>query len=68
MNHLAPVLFTPPKRPAPPPERTMKVVSPFEPNGDQPTAIRELVSGLMANERDQVLLGVTGSGKTFTLS
>ncbi|TCZ62979.1 excinuclease ABC subunit UvrB [Roseicella aquatilis] len=68
MNHLAPVLFHPPKRPAPPPERALKVVSPFEPNGDQPTAIRELVAGLQANERDQVLLGVTGSGKTFTMA
>ncbi|MCO6415395.1 excinuclease ABC subunit UvrB [Siccirubricoccus sp. KC 17139] len=68
MNHLAPVLFFPQKRPAPPPERRLKVVSPFEPNGDQPTAIRELVSGLQAGERDQVLLGVTGSGKTFTMA
>jgi excinuclease ABC subunit B len=69
MNHvLSPVLFFPPKRPAPPPERRLKVVSPFEPNGDQPTAIRELVAGLQANERDQVLLGVTGSGKTFTMA
>ncbi|MEN0075190.1 MAG: DEAD/DEAH box helicase family protein, partial [Paracraurococcus sp.] len=68
MSHLPPVLFHPPKRPAPPPERVLKVVSPFEPNGDQPTAIRELVAGLQANERDQVLLGVTGSGKTFTMA
>ena len=68
MSHLPPVLFHPPKRPAPPPERVLKVVSPFEPNGDQPTAIRELVAGLRANERDQVLLGVTGSGKTFTMA
>ena len=69
MNHmLSPVLFHPPKRPAPPAERVLKVVSPFEPNGDQPAAIRELVSGLMAGERDQVLLGVTGSGKTFTMA
>ncbi|TDH61848.1 excinuclease ABC subunit UvrB [Dankookia rubra] len=68
MNHLAPVTFFPAKRPAPPPERVLKVVSPFEPNGDQPAAIRELVAGLQADERDQVLLGVTGSGKTFTMA
>ncbi|RAI59859.1 excinuclease ABC subunit UvrB [Roseicella frigidaeris] len=68
MSPLPPVLFHPPKRPAPPPERVLKVVSPFEPNGDQPTAIRELVAGLRADERDQVLLGVTGSGKTFTMA
>jgi len=68
MNQLSPVLFFPPKRPAPPPERRLKVVSPFEPNGDQPQAIKELVAGLEAHERDQVLLGVTGSGKTFTMA
>ena len=65
---LPPVMFFPPKRPAPPPERQLKVVSPFEPNGDQPEAIRQLASGLKAGERDQVLLGVTGSGKTFTMA
>ena len=42
--------------------------SPFEPNGDQPAAIEELVQGINAGERDQVLLGVTGSGKTFTMA
>ena len=42
------------------------LVSEFEPKGDQPAAIEELVSGVNAHERDQVLLGVTGSGKTFT--
>lgn len=42
--------------------------APFEPNGDQPTAIRELIGGLAAQERNQVLLGVTGSGKTFTMA
>ncbi|MBX6742901.1 MAG: excinuclease ABC subunit UvrB, partial [Acetobacteraceae bacterium] len=68
MNQLSPVLFFPPKRPAPPPERRLKVVSPFEPSGDQPQAIKELVAGLEGNERDQVLLGVTGSGKTFTMA
>jgi len=43
-------------------------VSDFEPAGDQPQAIGELVSGIAAGDRDQVLLGVTGSGKTFTMA
>jgi excinuclease ABC subunit B len=42
--------------------------SPFEPKGDQPTAIAELVEGVKRREKDQVLLGVTGSGKTFTMA
>jgi len=45
-----------------------RLVSEFEPKGDQPQAIKELVSGLKDFERDQVLLGVTGSGKTFTMA
>ncbi len=45
-----------------------KIVSEYEPKGDQPTAIAELVKGISAHERDQVLLGVTGSGKTFTMA
>jgi excinuclease ABC subunit B len=40
----------------------------FTPSGDQPVAIAELVAGLRQGERDQVLLGVTGSGKTFTMA
>jgi len=40
----------------------------FAPNGDQPMAIEELMEGVTAGERDQVLLGVTGSGKTFTIA
>lgn len=44
------------------------LVAPFEPMGDQPTAIIDLVEGLENGERDQVLLGVTGSGKTFTVA
>ncbi|GHF23386.1 hypothetical protein GCM10017044_17380 [Kordiimonas sediminis] len=44
------------------------LVSDFTPNGDQPTAIKELVTGIKSGERDQVLLGVTGSGKTFTIA
>lgn len=45
-----------------------KLVSEFEPKGDQPNAIAELVEGISQQERDQVLLGVTGSGKTFTMA
>jgi len=40
----------------------------YQPSGDQPTAIKELIEGMQTNERDQVLLGVTGSGKTFTMA
>ena len=42
--------------------------SSFTPTGDQPEAIKELVSGIQNDEKDQVLLGVTGSGKTFTMA
>ncbi len=42
--------------------------SPFEPKGDQPKAIADLVEGIRNSEKDQVLLGVTGSGKTFTMA
>ncbi len=45
-----------------------KINSHFEPTGDQPEAIKQLVSGIESNERAQVLLGVTGSGKTFTIA
>lgn len=45
-----------------------KLVSPFKPTGDQPEAIERLVKGLKAGMRHQVLLGVTGSGKTFTMA
>ncbi|MDR7038879.1 MULTISPECIES: excinuclease ABC subunit UvrB [Methylobacterium] len=45
-----------------------RLKSEFTPAGDQPTAIAELVQGVKAAERDQVLLGVTGSGKTFTMA
>jgi excinuclease ABC subunit B len=44
------------------------VVSEFQPAGDQPKAIAQLLEGIAAEERDQVLLGVTGSGKTFTMA
>ncbi len=45
-----------------------KIESPFSPQGDQPQAIDALVKGLENNEKHQVLLGVTGSGKTFTMA
>jgi excinuclease ABC subunit B len=45
-----------------------QLTSTYKPQGDQPRAIGELVSGLNAGEKDQVLLGVTGSGKTFTMA
>ncbi|MCU1228031.1 MAG: Excinuclease subunit [Acidobacteria bacterium] len=45
-----------------------KLVSPFEPQGDQPAAIAQLIEGVQSGLRDQVLLGVTGSGKTFTVA
>jgi excinuclease ABC subunit B len=45
-----------------------ELVSPFKPTGDQPAAIEALVKGLNENKRAQVLLGATGTGKTFTVS
>lgn len=45
-----------------------KVVSPFKPTGDQPQAIESLSKGILNNEKYQTLLGVTGSGKTFTIA
>jgi excinuclease ABC subunit B len=48
--------------------KRFKLVSAYEPAGDQPTAIAELVDGIQKNDQDQVLLGVTGSGKTFTMA
>ena len=61
-----------PHRPARPAKieggKRFELVSEYEPAGDQPTAIKELVSTALDGERDQVLLGVTGSGKTFTMA
>ena len=45
-----------------------ELVSPYEPSGDQPQAIDKLVEGIKKGYRDQTLLGVTGSGKTFTMA
>ena len=70
-SHIAPALWTP-HRPARPAKseggRTFKLVSDYDPAGDQPTAIAELSEGIERGEGDQVLLGVTGSGKTFTMA
>ncbi|NBB17368.1 excinuclease ABC subunit UvrB [Caulobacter sp. SLTY] len=67
----APMLWKP-HRPARPDKseggKTFKLVADYEPAGDQPTAIRDLVAGIKDREHDQVLLGVTGSGKTFTMA
>lgn len=48
--------------------RPFKVVSPFEPSGDQPEAIDRLAAGFLAGDKYQTLKGVTGSGKTFTMA
>jgi excinuclease ABC subunit B len=48
--------------------RAFRIVSDYQPAGDQPAAIAELVGGIGAEDRTQVLLGVTGSGKTFTMA
>ncbi len=48
--------------------KEFELVSPFSPSGDQPEAIKQLCEGLKRGERNQVLLGVTGSGKTFTMA
>jgi excinuclease ABC subunit B len=45
-----------------------KLISDFQPTGDQPEAIKQLVDGLERGDRAQTLLGVTGSGKTFTIA
>ncbi len=49
-------------------QKNFKLVSPYKPTGDQPEAIEKLVSGLENGMREQTLLGVTGSGKTFTMA
>ncbi|RZI45180.1 excinuclease ABC subunit UvrB [Candidatus Finniella inopinata] len=48
--------------------RSFQISSPFEPAGDQPQAIEKLIKGLEEKDRNQVLLGVTGSGKTYTMA
>jgi excinuclease ABC subunit B len=68
MGATGPVAFMPKKQSPPPMQRALRVVSDYQPAGDQPQAIQTLLDGLAQNERDQVLLGVTGSGKTFTMA
>ena len=62
-NHIDVSYQNRPQKPA-----NFKLVSKFKPNGDQPSAIQSLLSGIKENEKDQILLGVTGSGKTFTIA
>ena len=64
----APVAFAPIKQPPKALQKPLRVESAYQPAGDQPQAIQELSAGISARERDQVLLGVTGSGKTFTMA
>ncbi len=70
-GRMQPVEWTP-HRPSRPEKseggKRFEVVSDYEPAGDQPAAIAELVGGIKEHEQDQVLLGVTGSGKTFTMA
>jgi len=49
-------------------QKQFELVSEFAPDGDQPTAIAQLTDGLQAGEAALTLLGVTGSGKTFTIA
>ena len=65
---MAAPVFIPEKRPATAGKAAFKIASDFAPAGDQPQAIAELSKGVAEGERDQVLLGVTGSGKTFTMA
>ncbi len=64
MSVVAPLYAKPPAGP----RAEFKLKSDFTPAGDQPKAIADLVAGINSHERDQVLLGVTGSGKTFTMA
>ncbi|MEH3125277.1 excinuclease ABC subunit UvrB [Agrobacterium cavarae] len=61
-----------PHRPVRPPKSeggiAIEMVTEYKPSGDQPTAIADLVEGINSGDRSQVLLGVTGSGKTFTMA
>src|SRR5215510_605377 len=56
------------ERTGPLPGKPFEIQSDFRPAGDQPQAIKELTGGLLRRDRDQVLLGVTGSGKTYTMA
>ncbi len=48
--------------------KPFKLISDFQPTGDQPEAIRQLSQGIVSGQKYQTLLGVTGSGKTFTVA
>ncbi|MCF8507035.1 MAG: excinuclease ABC subunit UvrB [Caulobacter sp.] len=61
-------ILHPPPRPQVTGGQPFRLVSDYTPSGDQPQAIAELLTGIASGERDQVLLGVTGSGKTFTMA
>lgn len=49
-------------------QEMFQLVSPYKPTGDQPEAIAKLVEGIKRGDKEQTLLGVTGSGKTFTMA
>ncbi len=66
MNEVAPILAF--ERPLSEGGRRFELISDLAPAGDQPQAIEDLVTGLREGGRDQVLLGVTGSGKTYTMA
>ena len=67
-DELGPLLKHPKNNSKTEPNIPFKLVSDFSPAGDQPQAIKELVDGVNKGERSQILLGVTGSGKTFTMA
>ena len=67
-DELGPLLEYPKTNNKTEPNIPFKLVSDFSPAGDQPQAIKELVEGVNKGERSQILLGVTGSGKTFTMA
>jgi excinuclease ABC subunit B len=67
-DELGPLLEHPKNNNKTEPNIPFKLVSDFSPAGDQPQAIKELVDGVNKGERSQILLGVTGSGKTFTMA
>ena len=65
---LNPAIFLPARRPPVAFTKRFEIASQYQPAGDQPQAIAALTEGVRAGEREQVLLGVTGSGKTFTIA
>ena len=65
---LNPAIFLPAKRPPVASTKRFELASQYQPAGDQPQAIAALTEGVRVGEREQVLLGVTGSGKTFTIA